>query len=212
MEKKCQGCGLLLDIKSFNLHKSSPDGYFSKCKRCVSERAREIRHARIANKSAVLTCKNGEVFKEHATGMLVSNTGRVYVKEGYVGTKFMPARFPKFTLMNTGYNSVSFGLNRRYNVHRLVAETFIENPNNYKCVNHKDFNKLNNNVENLEWCSLVQNLRHATLADKHAIKLTREDVIEIRESTKTVKELSELYKVSNTNIRLILKRKIWKHV
>ena len=38
-------------------------------------------------------------------------------------------------------------------VHRLVAETFLENPNELRCVNHKDENKLNNNVENFEWCS-----------------------------------------------------------
>lgn len=37
--------------------------------------------------------------------------------------------------------------------HRLVAEYFISNPNNYKCVNHKDENKLNNHYTNLEWCN-----------------------------------------------------------
>lgn len=42
-------------------------------------------------------------------------------------------------------------------VHKLVAETFIENPNNYNCVNHKDENKQNNCVNNLEWCSILYN-------------------------------------------------------
>lgn len=46
-------------------------------------------------------------------------------------------------------------------VHRLVAETFIDNPNDYSCVNHIDGNKLNNNVDNLEWCSYSHNNRHA---------------------------------------------------
>ncbi len=51
----------------------------------------------------------------------------------------------------------------RYNryVHRLVASTFIPNPNNYKEINHKDGYKVNNNVDNLEWCNHSQNGQHA---------------------------------------------------
>lgn len=53
--------------------------------------------------------------------------------------------------------------NKKYSfyAHRLVAENFIPNPNNYTVVNHKDGNKLNNNVENLEWCSQSENMRYA---------------------------------------------------
>ena len=74
-------------------------------------------------------------------------------------------------------------------VHRIIAETFIKNPNNLPCVNHKDGNKDNNCVDNLEWCTYSENNYHAInnglkkykRGSKHKnSKLTYEDVVEIK--------------------------------
>ena len=52
---------------------------------------------------------------------------------------------------------------RKESIHRLVAETFIPNPNNLPCVNHKDENKKNNSISNLEWCSYKYNSNYGSL-------------------------------------------------
>ena len=63
-----------------------------------------------------------------------------------------------------GYMVISLtkdGKKKDCKLHRLLAMTFIPNPSNFECVNHKDGNKLNNNLDNLEWCSKGYNNRHA---------------------------------------------------
>lgn len=58
------------------------------------------------------------------------------------------------------------GKRHKENIHRLVAETFIENINNLPCVNHKDENKENNSVNNLEWCTHKYNSNYGTNPQK----------------------------------------------
>ena len=50
---------------------------------------------------------------------------------------------------------------KAYNLHRVIAEIFIPNPNNYPCINHKNENKLDNRIENLEWCTHSYNIRYS---------------------------------------------------
>ena len=73
-------------------------------------------------------------------------------------------KFLKGTVYNTGYKMVRLTTKdgkKGYAVHRLVAETFIPNPDNLPVVNHIDGNKLNNSVENLEWVTQSENRMHA---------------------------------------------------
>lgn len=67
---------------------------------------------------------------------------------------------------NNGYKFVTLmdnGKRNRCYVHRLVAETFLPNPNNKPVVNHIDYNPSNNNVENLEWCTQKENIIHSVV-------------------------------------------------
>lgn len=78
---------------------------------------------------------------------------------------FRKGKACKKILTEDGYYKVSLNkdsVEKRFFIHRLVAIHFISNPNNLECVNHKDENKTNNCIENLEWCSRSYNNNYGT--------------------------------------------------
>ena len=94
----------------------------------------------------------------------VSNLGRIRSLYNYGG---------KYNLIKTqikrGYYQVGLrknGIRKWHQLHRLVAMAFIDNPDNLPQVNHKDENKLNNNVDNLEWCSVKYNNTYGTRLER----------------------------------------------
>ena len=92
----------------------------------------------------------------------VSNLGRV---KSLGNNKSRQEKILKLQLHRTGYLLVKLckeGKKRNYKVHRLVAQAFIPNPDNKSQVNHRDENKSNNKVENLEWMTCKENINHGT--------------------------------------------------
>lgn len=101
----------------------------------------------------------------------ISNKGRILAERRFLTRKNGVKQFCKEqivqakSLINSGYFIVNLIKERElkhFLIHRLVAEHFIDNPNNYEQVNHKDENKLNNDVNNLEWCDRFYNANYGT--------------------------------------------------
>lgn len=129
-----------------------------------------------------------------------------------------------------GYKRVGLCKNRKnksFSIHRLVATTFLNKPEYKSEVNHKDGNKLNNKVDNLEWITHSENVKHAFhngLAKKmigslnHKAKLSEDDVREIRNIAAQKrnygrKEIAKRFGVTEKHIQDIVNSKtLWKHV
>lgn len=132
---------------------------------------------------------------------------------------------PFRTGKNGGYDTVQLSGRENRKVHRLVAEAFLENPLGLPEVNHKDGDKRNNSVENLEWVTGQENIEHAVRLglmksgdDAPIRKLSSRDVADIRAEYKPgvrgrgIKTLAKRYGVSSTTMRNILSGRKWGHV
>lgn len=116
----------------------------------------------------------------------ISNVGRVRSLDRYVNGngitcdfQFIKGRILHPTKDKLGYFRVMLRKNNSHKtflVHRLVAEAFIENPNNLPFINHKDENPSNNSVNNLEWCTAQYNLTYGTCQSRLAKSKVRKVV------------------------------------
>lgn len=102
----------------------------------------------------------------------VKNLWRANQYKTHIGEPFLL----KQSEHRQGYMRVALfkdGVKKQYYVHRLVAEAFIPNPNNLPQVNHKDEDKSNNKVENLEWCDGKYNSNYGTRVERWKPQVTK---------------------------------------
>jgi hypothetical protein len=130
-----------------------------------------------------------EFEKMKSQNYYVSNFGRIKNKK----------RILKPIIDNNGYYNINGKL-----IHIIVANNFIDNPNNYNIVNHKDGNKLNNNIENLEWVTQQMNVIHA-INNQLRKNIKKIVLVENNEIIKIFNSCMEASKELNVNCRSINK-------
>lgn len=157
-----------------------------------------------------------EIWKSHPdiVGVEASTLVRVRILDRVVSsekmTRFIKGRVLKQFENVNGYLTVNISINGKWatkRVNRLVAQTFITNLNNLPQVNHKDCNRKNNNVDNLEWCDNSYNMQYREKFGKSlgipvvAVNLSTLEVSIFRSQ----REASRVLKISQGNINNVIK-------
>lgn len=137
----------------------------------------------------------------------VSNLGNVR------HIKIKKLKLEKRPIKNTKYCQARATIRKKkYSVHRLVAECFLEKIEGKNQINHKDGNPLNNNVNNLEWCTPKENAQHAIKKGLRKLKVPLEKydyVCNEYKKGRTMENIGKEFNVHNTRIRdILIKNKI----
>jgi len=215
--KKCTKCKLNKKESDFYLVKWKTIGQCKEChKRQVNRIYREKTYIEVEN-------LEGEVWVDipSLVGLYqVSNFSRIK----YLDKKWNCGdKIKKQFVSPYGYVVVQITKNnitRQRFVHRLVAESFIPNPENKPTVNHKNGVKTDNRIENLEWCTQRENNIHAlkiglksNSGENHPMtKLKNDDILYIRNSKLEVMELSVKFNLSKQQIKKIKNKKAWTNI
>lgn len=150
-------------------------------------------------------------------GYLISNYGIV------VSLKFGKEKILKPFKSNhkNAYYQIAFSIKgkvKKEALHRLLAKEFIDNPFNKKEVNHKNGNKLDNRLKNIEWCTHQENTIHARVSGltpevtykKISIEQVEEIRLKYKEGNFIQSELAKQYGISVSNISAIVNKRTWK--
>jgi hypothetical protein len=147
-----------------------------------------------------------------------SNGSKMYIKEKLLNKRLNDRGYIEIKLSKNGKSGYA-------KLHRLVAQAFIPNPENKPQVNHKDTDKENNHVDNLEWNTHSENQKHAHangLYDRSGEanscnKVSEQDVIEIRTRKASGEKLGKVYEsykesISKHGFKAIWYGYNWKHI
>jgi len=163
-------------------------------------------------KGLYAACEDGKIWAYPKTG---------YAKAG----RWKEGRYLKPYIMKNGYHIVglfSGGNQKKFLLHRLIAQTFIPNPKHIAEVNHKNMDKSDCSVSNLEWMTRIENRRHAAKnginnkGERHGLsKLTNENVKVIKGMLSqgfTGREIAKRFKVAPMTISDIRRGVTWTHI
>jgi hypothetical protein len=180
--------------------------------------------------------QEGEIWKDFNNHYEVSSYGRVRSRDRFITKKDGKTYNIKGILLKqvdnqVGYKQVSLGRSiKSITVHRLVGELFIPNPEKKLTINHKDGNKHNNHVSNLEWNTYAENNKHAILLGLNkpcgsknppygvnhwnsSLDVTQVKTILICHNDGiSISDLASYFKMSRAAIHKVIKRDTWKHV
>lgn len=171
------------------------------------------------SKIGVLYKDLGDGYVEVEKGYFLNTKGELYSMDRFVKRKNGIVEFKVGKKILPNYNKATEYYQYRMmercskTVHRLVAETFIPNPNNLPCVNHRDGDKSNNSVDNLEWSSYSDNLQHAYDVLKRVVNATKikkracKSINKINGEEKIYESIAEASRntdVSETQIRRLI--------